>query len=75
LVLGWIRNGRRPCTAELCERYGMSKQVVSRVVLGERWVGETVLAALVEAVVIGTERTVRTNPTHDSERTHPPSEG
>lgn len=52
LVVAWRERGRRPTSGELCAHYGFSRQLWSRVVLGERWAGETVLAALVEAAVI-----------------------
>lgn len=40
---------RKPSAAFLCRRFGFSKQTFSRVTRGERWAGETVLAALSEA--------------------------
>jgi hypothetical protein len=45
------RRGRQPTAAEVCRRYGISKQVWSRVVLGHRWAGETAFAVLTEAVL------------------------
>ena len=41
---------RRPSAKTLATRFGASKQTISRVSRGERWAGETVLAALVFAV-------------------------
>lgn len=51
LVVTWRANGRYPQASVLCEQFGMSKQTWSRVTLGERWAGETVLAALTAAVL------------------------
>jgi hypothetical protein len=46
LVLGWRRHPDAPSGAALARRFGFSKQTLSRVALGERWSGETVMAAL-----------------------------
>jgi hypothetical protein len=49
LVLSW-KQTQVPRARDLCALFGISKQTFSRVVLGERWAGETVLAALISAV-------------------------
>lgn len=46
LVLEWRRRDRAISAAELCQAFGFSKQVLSRVTLGQRWAGETVFVAL-----------------------------
>jgi len=48
LLCDWNRD-RRPSAAALAERFDTSKQTISRVSRGERWPGETVMAALVHA--------------------------
>lgn len=50
LVCEWTRNGRRPSAQVLAARWGTSIQTISTVCRGERWAGETVLAALSAAV-------------------------
>lgn len=45
LLCAWNRD-RRPSAAALANRFTMSKQTLSRVSRGERWPGETVMAAL-----------------------------
>jgi hypothetical protein len=46
LVLAWRRRPDAPAGAALARRFGFSKQTFSRAVLGQRWMGETVMAAL-----------------------------
>lgn len=50
LILAWHERGRRPCAAELARTWGVSKQTISRCVLGERWLGETLLVAFLQVV-------------------------
>jgi hypothetical protein len=50
LVLGWRQRPDAPSGAALARRFGFSKQTFSRAVLGQRWMGETVMAALLYAV-------------------------
>lgn len=50
LVLQWRDRGGRPSGASMGRRFGFSKQTWSRTVLGQRWMGETVLTALVHAL-------------------------
>ena len=45
LVCAWFANGQRPSAAALCNRFEMSAATFSRTVRGERWAGETLLAA------------------------------
>lgn len=59
LVAAWRAGGGRPSAGALCARFEMSKQTWSRVTLGQRWAGETVLAALMIAV---TSRSGAANP-------------
>jgi hypothetical protein len=47
LVAAWRGRGQTPSGAELGRRFGFSRQTFSRAVLGERWMGEAVQAALV----------------------------
>jgi hypothetical protein len=46
LVLGWRLSPGAPSGAALARRFEFSKQTFSRAVLGQRWMGETVMAAL-----------------------------
>lgn len=48
LVVQW-RATNRPTGAELGRRWGFSRQTWSRTVLGQRWSGELLLVALLEA--------------------------
>lgn len=50
LVRSWRQRGCRPSGAALGRRFGFSKQTWSRTVLGQRWMGETVMTALVQAL-------------------------
>ena len=50
LILAWNERGRRPSAAELASSWCVSKQVISRCALGQRWLGETLLAAFLQAV-------------------------
>ena len=52
LVLRW-RRSRRPAARVLVARYGFSKQVLSRICLGERWAGAVGTAALLDALPPG----------------------
>jgi hypothetical protein len=47
LVVRWVQGGG-PSGAELGRRWQVSKQTISRTRRGERWMGELVLAALLE---------------------------
>lgn len=49
-VCAWEAGGRRPSAAALCRRFGFSRQTFSKVTTGQRWAGETVLAALHYAI-------------------------
>lgn len=51
LVCSWNLE-RHPTAVALSEQFGTSKQTLSRVSRGERWPGETVMAALVYAARI-----------------------
>lgn len=50
LVVAWRAQERRPSGAELGRRFGFSKQTWSRTVLGQRWVGETLMTAFIYAL-------------------------
>lgn len=50
LVCEWTHNGRRPSAQVLAARWDTSIQTISTVCRGERWAGETLLAALSAAV-------------------------
>lgn len=50
LVVRWRAGGRLPSSGRFDARWGISKAVLSRTARGERWAGETVLAALATAV-------------------------
>ncbi len=45
LVVAWRGNPTGPSAAALARRFGFSKQTLSRSTLGQRWMGETVMAA------------------------------
>lgn len=49
-VCAWEADGRQPSAAALCRRFGFSPQTLSKVTSGQRWAGETVLAALHYAI-------------------------
>lgn len=49
-VCAWDAAGRRTPAAALCRRFGFSPQTLSKVTTGQRWAGETVLAALHYAI-------------------------
>ena len=53
LVLAWRAAGRRPTEAELARKWSISKQTISRSMLGDRWMGETVMSALIDALQSG----------------------
>ena len=46
LVVAWRTNPDAPSGAALARRFDFSKQTLSRVTLGQRWCGMTVMAAL-----------------------------
>lgn len=46
LLLAWRARPGRASGAALARRWGISRQTFSRVVLGQRWAGETCLALL-----------------------------
>lgn len=46
LVCDWHDLRRRPPATVLCRRFGCSPQTISKVTTGQRWAGETILAAL-----------------------------
>lgn len=50
LVVAWRARGCRPSGAALAGRFGFSKQTWSRTVLGQRWMGETVLVVLIRTL-------------------------
>lgn len=47
LICAWRQAGCRSSGAEIGRRWRFSKQTWSRTTLGQRWAGETVLAALI----------------------------
>lgn len=53
LVLAWRHRDFAPSAAALARRFGCGKQTISRSVLGHRWMGETVMAAVLHAVLTG----------------------
>lgn len=53
LVFAWRAAGKKPPAAQICQRFDISKQTWSRVTLGERWAGETILVALLRAAAVG----------------------
>lgn len=53
LVLAWRGRGCQPSAAALCRRFGFSKQTWSRTVLGQRWAGQLLLAALLQPSTAG----------------------
>lgn len=59
LVRSWRNRGCRPSGAALGRRFGFSKQTWSRTVLGQRWMGETVMTALIHALREATRSTQR----------------
>lgn len=56
LVCEWERRDRQPSAARLGTRFGLSKQTLSKVTRGERWAGETGLAALTHATRSSADR-------------------
>jgi hypothetical protein len=50
LVRAWRQQGSRPSGARLGRHFDFSRQTFSRAVLGQRWMGEAVQAALIVAV-------------------------
>lgn len=50
LVFRWQRCGRQPSSRQFAARWSISPAVLSRTVRGDRWAGETVLAALITAL-------------------------
>ncbi|MDA8358140.1 MAG: hypothetical protein M0Z95_18025 [Actinomycetota bacterium] len=50
LVLAWRRAGCRPSGAAVARRFGFSRQTWSRTMLGERWMGETLMTALISSI-------------------------
>ena len=46
VVCEWEDSDRRPPASVLCRRFGFSAQTLSKATRGQRWAGETVLAAL-----------------------------
>jgi hypothetical protein len=50
LVSAWRHQPGTPSGAALARGFGCSKQTFSRTVLGHRWAGETLLAALLHAL-------------------------
>ena len=52
LVIAWHTGPRRPSGAEMGRRFRFSRQTWSRSMLGERWMGETVLAAMLSVLRI-----------------------
>lgn len=50
LAVAWHLTRDRPSVRQLGDRYGVSKQVFSRSLLGQRWMGETVMAALLDGL-------------------------
>jgi hypothetical protein len=50
LVLRWRAQGCRPSGSRLGPSFGFSKQTWSRSTLGQRWMGEAVICALLAAI-------------------------
>ena len=50
LVLRWRAQGCRPSGSRLGRSFGFSKQTWSRSTLGQRWMGEAVICALLVAI-------------------------
>ncbi len=50
LVVAWRRGGCQPSGAAVGRQFSFSKQTFSRTILGERWMGETLMAALLDAL-------------------------
>jgi hypothetical protein len=50
LAMAWRRHSGPRSAALLGERFGFSKQTLSRSLLGQRWMGEAVMAAIIEAI-------------------------
>ena len=50
IVRSWHTQRGHTTDAALSRRFGFSKQTLSKVMVGERWVGETVLAILIYAL-------------------------
>lgn len=51
LVIAWRARHRPPSGAEMGRRFGFSRQTWSRSLLGERWMGETVMAAVLSILL------------------------
>lgn len=51
LVIAWRSRPHRPSGAEMGRRFGFSRQTWSRTLLGERWMGETVMAAMLSVLL------------------------
>lgn len=49
LVVRWRQLPDQPSQSSLGRLYGLSKETVSRTVLGQRWMGDLMSAALLEA--------------------------
>lgn len=69
LVCRWRATGISG--AAIARRWGVSRQTVSRTTLGERWAGETVLAALLASRA---PRRDQSSPTRDREGSSGPPE-
>lgn len=54
LVVAWRLGDHRPSGPEMGRRFGFSRQTWSRCMLGERWMGETVLAAVLSILLTDT---------------------
>lgn len=50
LAIAWRRHAGPRSAALFGERFGFSKQTLSRSLLGQRWMGEAVMAAIIEAI-------------------------
>jgi hypothetical protein len=50
LVLAWRKRPEAPTGAALARQFGFGTSTLSRAILGQRWMGETVMAALLYAV-------------------------
>ena len=62
LVLRWRAQGCRPSGARLGRTFDFSKQTWSRSTLGQRWMGESVMSALLAAIALP-EQVWRPTPT------------
>lgn len=68
LVLRWRAQGCRPSGSRLGRTFGFSKQTWSRSTLGQRWMGESVMSALLAAIALPEQVWLPTPTTEPSTR-------